>query len=463
MSIQRRLAISITLVLLFSLAVGCGLTYQHVLSKVSTEMRAALTVATDSVTNAIEDKTIGDPLERLRRVVSDFDGDRHVKAILTAPTGAVLAQSRLLPPEEAAPSWFYKLVYAQSPAKALTLPPRYQAIGALRLVADAHNEVAEAWSDARLTLMIMAVFFATVLALAFVTIRAALAPIRHVSAALSRVGAGDYSARLAPRFSRELAPLREGFNAMAARLEVMSATNRALTEQIITLQEEERAELARDLHDEVAPFLFAVGADAAMIRTYLSKGSVDLVGPRADAIAEAARHMQRHVKDVLRRLAPGALLDLGLAGAIDNLFEFWKTRRPLIAFSASITGDPLDPPLDAVAFRVVQESLSNAVRHADPRTIEVTIECDDDLATIVIEDDGAGFVGDAPSAGFGLTGMLERVRSIGGRLEVRNRAGQRGVIVEVTLPITGRDKDPDRFLPLSREPDRPRQGVDVAA
>ena len=467
MSIQRRLAISITLVLLFSLVVGCGLTYQHVLSKVGTEMRAALTVAVDSALNGLDaTDDVGDPLKRLRRIVADFDGDRHVTAILTTPTGDTVAQSRLLQPEDAAPRWFYRLVFSQPSSqpssKDLALPPRYRSVGKLRLVADAHNEIAEAWSDARLTLTIMGIFFAMVLTLAFVTIKAALSPIRDVSVALSRIGTGDYTARLAPRFSRELLPLRDGFNGMAVRLEQMSVQNRALTEQIITLQDEERAELARDLHDDVAPFLFAVGADAAMIRTYVSKGSIDLVGPRADAIAEAVRHMQRRVKDVLRRLAPGALLDLGLAGAIDDLFGFWRTRRPLVAFSSSVTGDPLDPPFDALAFRIVQESLSNAIRHGDPRTIDVTIDCDDERAMIVVEDDGGGFGIGEPAFGFGLTGMQERARSAGGTMAVRNRMSPRGVIVEVTLPIVGREKGLDRSTSESR-PARERRGLDVPA
>ena len=464
MSIQRRLAISITLVLLFSLVVGFGLTYQHVISKVRTEMQAALTVGGDSALNGLDEKEeVSDPARRLRRVVSEFDGDRHVKAVLTSPSGAIVAQSRLLPPDEAAPRWFYRLVLSPSAERDLPLPPPYRAIGSLKLVADAHNEVAEAWSDARLTLTIMAVFFAMVLALAFVTIRAALTPIRDVCEALSRIGTGDLGARIEPRFSRELAPLRDGFNGMAAHLEEMAATNRALTEQIIDLQEEERAELARDLHDEVAPFLFAVGADAAMIRKYLSKGSIDEVGPRAEAIAEAVRHMQRHLKDVLRRLAPGALLDLGLPGAIDNLFGFWKTRRPAISFSASVGGDPLDPPLDAVAFRVVQEGISNAIRHGDPGTIEVTIECDDEIATIVVEDNGRGFSTGVPHFGFGLTGMRQRVFSLGGTMIARNRQTGHGVIIEVTLPLSDKPAPREMLKDVSRDMQRDTQGMDVPA
>ena len=438
MSIQRRLGISITFVLLFSLAVGFGLTYRHVLSKVRTEMQAALNVGADTALNAIGDSDhIGDPLTRLRRIVADFNGDRHLKAVLTSPDGHLILQSHLLVPEDPAPSWFYRITVSMPAARSLVLPKPFADVGTLVLAPDPHNEVAEAWGDLRLTLIIMAVFFAMVLALAFITIKAALAPLRDVCDALRRIGAGDNSVRIAPEMFSELEPLRDGFNGMALQLDEMSRHNHALQEQILNLQEEERAELARDLHDDVAPFLFAVGADAAMIRQYLVKGAIDEVGPRAEAIAEAVRHMQRHLKDVLRRLAPGALLDLGLPGAIDNLVGFWRMRRPNVVFSVAVSGEPIDPPLDAVAFRVVQESFSNAIRHGDPTAIDVVIDVDDDRATIVVEDDGGGFPNGIVTFGFGLTGMQDRVRAAGGTLSVRN-CQSRGVFVEAILPLTAK-------------------------
>ncbi len=449
LSIQRRLAVSITLVLLFSLAIGSGLTYQHVLLKVRTEMQAALAVGVDTALNAIGDRAGAlDPLGKLRAVVHDFDGDRHVRARLAKPDGDVLAQSRLLRPDDAAPSWFYDLVNAAPPTRMLALPPALAGIGTLTLAADPHNEVAEAWSDMRLTLVIMVTFFAAVLALAYATIRAALAPLRDVREALLRIGAGDLSTRIAPGVAHELAPLRDGVNAMAERLAATVEQNRALHEQIINLQEEERAELARDLHDEVAPFVFAVGADATMIKQYLAKEATAEIGPRAEAILDAVRHMQRHLKGVLRRLAPGALLDLGLSGAIDDLIAFWATRRPTVAFSLAVSGEPLDPPLDAIAFRIVQESVSNAIRHGDPSTIDICVDVDVDEATIVVEDDGSGLPADGRS-GFGLAGMRERVRSGGGTITVRNRTTGSGVLVAARLPIPARPTIPERLDALA--------------
>lgn len=444
MSIQRRLALSITLVLLLSLAFGAALTYWHVVAKVRTEMQAALAVGAQTAAKAVGGRDGADaPARQLRRLIEDFDGDRHLRAVLTAGDGRALAQSTLLQPDEPAPAWFYDMVAGPATGADVPLADPFKAIGALRLEADSHNEVAEAWSDVLLTTAIIVVFFSLVLALAFWTIRGALRPLQDVLTALSRIGAGDYATRLSPTLYRELQPLRDGFDAMAERLAVMRAQNRDLHEQILNLQEEERAELARDLHDDVAPFLFAVGADAAMIRQYLAADKTDQVAPRAEAIAESVRHMQKHLKGVLRRLAPETLIDLGLAGAIDNLVAFWRIRRPAIAFTMDLTDEPVDPPLDAVAFRVVQESLSNAIRHGDPATIAICIHQSETMLTIRVEDDGSGFSQDKAPRGFGLASMQERVKAVGGRLAIRDRAEGRGVIIEAELPLRADRDDMD--------------------
>ena len=436
MSIQRRLALSITLVLLLSLALGAALTYWHVVAKVRTEMQAALAVGAQTAAKAVDGRDGTDaPARRLRRLVADFDGDRHIMAVLTTSDGRVLAQSTLLQPDQPAPAWFYAMVAGPATRADLALAEPFKAVGALKLEADPHNEVAEAWSDVLLTTAIMALFFSLVLALVFWTIRGALRPLRDVVTALSRIGEGDYATRLSPAMYRELQPLRDGFDAMAARLATMRAQNRDLHEQILNLQEEERAELARDLHDDVAPFLFSVGADAAMIRQYLLANRIEDVAPRAEAIADSVRHMQKHLKGVLRRLAPETLIDLGLAGAIDNLVAFWRIRRPTLTFTLDLTDEPVEPPLDAVAFRVVQESLSNAVRHGDPTAIDVRVLASETMLTIRVEDDGSGFSQEPPPRGFALASMQERVKAVGGRLSIRDRSGGRGAIIEAELPI----------------------------
>jgi len=201
------------------------------------------------------------------------------------------------------------------------------------------------------------------------------------------------------------------------------------------VQEEERADLARDLHDEVGPLLFAVSVDATMIKQFAKEGDVDLVAARAHEIGESVGEMQRLVKSILGQLRPGVLLDLGLASALDSLVKFWRQRHPDIAFQLSCVEEGFGASVDAVVYRVVQEAVSNAVRHGQPRTVGIAIARDDDGRIIVsVRDNGSGLGGKRHEFGFGLTGMRERVMALGGILTVLSGTGG-GLVVQARLPV----------------------------
>jgi len=158
------------------------------------------------------------------------------------------------------------------------------------------NEVAEAWGDVKLTAATVTVSYLLLLLLAFWALSRALRQIGDVCSALSRVGQGDYSTRLNGPVPLELEPLKTRFNRMAERLAEVEAANGALTKQIMNVQEEERAQIARDLHDEIGPFLFATGADATMIRQLITTSALPAALARSEAIIGSVQHMQRHIR-----------------------------------------------------------------------------------------------------------------------------------------------------------------------
>jgi len=144
---------------------------------------------------------------------------------------------------------------------------------------------------------------------------------------------------------------------------------------------------------------------------------------------------------MLGRLRPVGLAEFGLAGALDNLVEFWRRRHPEIEYRIDLAADceALGEPTDTTAYRVVQECLSNAVRHGPPGRIAVTIERDAgsrpdrDTVRVEVSDDGPGMIDTVP--GFGLRGMAERVKASGGRLTFANRPAG-GLAVTAVLPCS---------------------------
>src|SRR5205814_3947838 len=172
--------------------------------------------------------------------------------------------------------------------------------------------------------------------------------------------------------------LRDSFNRMAARLAESAAENRRLNERLLTLQEEERGELARDLHDEVSPYLFAINADAATASRLIENGRARDAALHVGSIVEAVRHMQSQVRRMLGRLRPIGLAEFGLREAIENQVAFWRRRRPEIRYEVAISAEceNLADAVGTAVCRIVQEALSNAVRHAHPGRVAISIERD---------------------------------------------------------------------------------------
>ena len=169
----------------------------------------------------------------------------------------------------------------------------------------------------------------------------------------------------------EFAALAGGFNHMADQLSALSKSNRQLYAQLQNVQEEERAGIARDLHDEVGAYLFAIQVDAKAV----GKIGTPEAGRLSHAIRESVAHIQNHVKNILRQLKPVSQLEFGLEPAVRDLVAFWARRHPDIAFEQNIAlARASDRPHEEAAYRVVQEALSNAIRHGAPKTIQIEIQ-----------------------------------------------------------------------------------------
>jgi two-component system sensor histidine kinase UhpB len=312
-------------------------------------------------------------------------------------------------------------------------PASLAGLGTIVLEPYPANEVAEAWSDAGLTFDILLLFFVVVLGMNMWLQRRALRPLLRLHDALADIGQGCYDTRIPDVGYVELQPVLSQFNAMAEKLARVEQQKNQLRRQLQRIQEDEGAELARDLHDEVAPFLVAVGTDAALIRHSLAAGAGDRIAGYADQIAASVTHMQRHLREILARLRHSTLAELGLRNGIEALAEFWQQRRPDIVFNLLIADIDVPEARADLAFRIVQEAVTNAIRHGNPGHVLVRIESVADALRIDIADDGQGFDMEEHRNGYGITGMIERARSAGGTLRIEKLAS-RGTVVRATLP-----------------------------
>jgi two-component system sensor histidine kinase UhpB len=355
----------------------------------------------------------------LPRLVRVFDGNRHIRAVLLDGRGAPVAASNPSIPDAPPPRWFVALIDPHARALRLAAPSQDAAI---RIEPVPVNEIGEVWTGLRDALFIVALLSGLALVLIRRAVTRALRPLESVSGALARVGAGDFEARVGTDgATAELARLSQGFNLMAGQLDAMDRENRRLHEQLLTVQDEERSELARDLHDEIGPYLFAVSIDAAAVREFALTGQPAAIATRLDLIQTAVAHMQTQVTDMLQRLRPIRAVEFGLSSAIDDLVAFWRARRPDIVFDLKIAADDaaLGLGLREAFYRVAQEALSNAVRHGAPTRILIEVgTVDGEAAFVRVVDNGMAGARPGGRPRFGLVGMRERVRALGGALTI---------------------------------------------
>jgi two-component system sensor histidine kinase UhpB len=437
MSLRLSMILSIAVLLLATLLLGGWLTYLHAQNKVKTEMEAAIAVGSRIARNSVDDvESPEEAKRRLNLLVADFDGDRHLRAELQDLSGEPLWSSRTAKAQDPAPVWFRTLLGDQPRAAAVDLPKAFDGLGKLVLHADSRNEIDEVWSDVKNTLTVLAAFCSMMLATLTWMIGRTLRPLEDMSRAFAEIGGHDFRARIPEVGPIELRRVYHGFNEMAGRLAQSEEQMRLLQEQLATVQEEERSELARDLHDEIGSVLFAAEVDAASAQRLIEAGRTREALAPVGRLREALGSMQKHVREMLSRLRRAPLLDAGLALAIENQVDFWRGRQPGICFSVSIPAESYGELLDGTIFRIVQESLSNAVRHGQPKNIEVSISEDAGMLRLEVTDDGGGFADLARRAGHGIDGMHERTQRVGGELSVENRKGAKGVRVLAVLPLS---------------------------
>ena len=430
MSLRFRLIGLVCLILLASFVAGGVIAGISASRSVRIEMHAALRVGRQTVAIAVERlHSAADPSRDLNDLVASFEGNRHLRVWLVGEAAHVAKPALESSPFGRAPFWFTDLVGVAPLAARVPAVLSGRDYATVAIETDPHNELQEAWTAFATGLAAQAVFYVLTIAVIYVFVGCALRPLGDLAAALERVGDGRHRTRLSGRLAPELARLRDSFNRMTARLTAGNAENQRLNEQLMTLQEQERCDLARDLHDEVSPYLFAINADATTTSRLLKEGLASEAHRSLDAILDAVRHMQRQVRLMLGRLRPIGLDDFGLTDAIDNIVAFWRRRRPEICCQVTVCDEceGLGGPVGTTICRIVQECLSNAVRHAAPALITVTVDCDHDdrngcdRVKVEIADDGCG-MSEQHRVGYGLLGISERVKAVGGELTFSNRS-----------------------------------------
>jgi two-component system sensor histidine kinase UhpB len=386
-----------------------------------------------------------DAQEAALALVASLGYLRHVRVSV----GAEASAAAMAPPpgvESAAPAWFQSLIRPEVITTTLPVMIGPRRLNYIVIQPDPTEIVAEVWREAKGQLLEGIALAVAAVAATNLLVRMALKPLAGAGETLARLEAGDYAARAEPGGPPEIAAIAARINRLGQALGDLTADVRRLLERVVDAHDEERRTIARELHDETGPHLFALRANAVALNARLQGGEGAAL---ARAIADGVESLQKQNRRILANLRPPALDELGLVPALQALVEQWRRLSPEveIALSADPRIADLGPRASLTLYRFVQEALTNAFRHAQARRIAVRISfepptaaappADPELAGLRarVEDDGRG-VGEEQTPGMGLSGLSDRVRALGGEFRFGS-AAPKGAFVEARFGLAG--------------------------
>ena len=371
---------------------------------------------------------------------------RANEVYLKGPSGEILYRSPAATYKAGreAPAWFARLFTPLSAREVFMLR------GGAQLVVEAQpsRAVLDAWDNILRISVVGVAMLVIVNAAAFWLVARVFKPIPVIADGLERLQRGDLAFRLPPLAGSEAEVIGKAFNRMAQAVEDKVQAERQVRDAEARLEErremasladqrveEERRLIAHELHDEFGQSVTAIRSLALAIAA--QGGSRDpATGEAARLISDEAARLYDAMHSLIPRLAPLSLDALGLTATIENLVRDWQRRHPSICIGVKhrLPAD-LGPNVTLTIYRVVQEGLTNALRHARPSTVEISVEAEAQRIHVSVADDGVGLPADWARPGhYGLRGLADRVTQLGGTLDVLNqRSG--GVLLSADIPL----------------------------
>jgi two-component system sensor histidine kinase UhpB len=453
LSLRARLNTILALVLMLGLAINIARLLLEAGPRVQAEDQSVIRLARGFVETLVAGlNEAPDPDASLNRIIEDFNRLRHVSLTRENPAigtnAAAPGRSKADDGPNGPPAWFVALVHPERTSVSVPVAINGKS-GSLVITSHPNDEMNEIWDGIVTQLQVGSAIAVALLLITMTVVSRALAPIQALTDAMTRIELGDYDTRVKPDGPPELAAIGSKLNHLAAALGEAVEDKRRLAERVVSLQDVERKEIARELHDEFGPYLFALRAHISSLVRIAGSPDPDVASLRkhGSAIWEQVNALQQFNRRVLEKLRPVGLAELGLREALSALLRLWREAHPEVVIETIISpslGEPGETA-DLTIYRIIQEALTNVFRHADATRIDVTIEPTDLPSTaargrrgsvlVRVCDNGSGLLRDH-KLGLGLVGMRERVMALGGTVTVAS--ADDGVTVEAVVPCDER-------------------------
>jgi len=303
----------------------------------------------------------------------------------------------------------------------------------IRLIANPNDEIKEAWRETLIFISLLLLLTLLISSCVFIVIGRALRPVDEILQAFTDIEKEHYHKPL-PAFNLpEFNNIAKGINHLSENLSASKVKNQQLTKQSLDIRENERRYLARELHDEMGQSLSAIKALSVSAKDNKETNSQPL-----SEIENICDHLFHVVRNRMQQLTPALLSEFGLSAAVGEMVDQWPGNSH-IELTLDSTLDSLIQHNSIHYYRIIQESLTNILNHAQAQNIWITLSKIDyaksTSISLTIKDSGIGFNPNDVVSGRGLINIKERVESLGGTLSINSSLGA-GCQLSAILPIS---------------------------
>jgi two-component system, NarL family, sensor histidine kinase UhpB len=446
LSLRARINLLLALILTLGLAINVGRLVLEAAPRVQAEDQSVTRLAREFIETIVTGlNEAPNPDLRLDQIVQDLKRLRHISITRQDDGSVVPASVDDADDASSVPAWFIALIHPEKTSVSVPVSIHGKQT-ALVITSIPNDEIAEIWDGIVTQIEIGSVVALALFLITMTVIGRALAPLEALAQAMVEIEGGSYDVRVAPGGAPELNAICARLNHLAMTLGEAVEEKRRLIERAVSLQDLERKEIARELHDEFGPHLFVLRAHvgAVMRLAEVHQPEAEALRKHGGAVLEQVNELQQLTRRILEKLRPVGLAELGLREALGSLLRFWRHSHPDVAIATTISQslDEAGETADLTIYRVVQEALTNVFRHAGATEVNVSIAPAErsagtrdarDYALVRVSDNGRGLKPDQ-KFGLGLTGMRERLLALGGTLTVAS--GDSGVVIEAMVPTS---------------------------
>ena len=438
LSLRTKLSIYVGAAISVAVALCIALFIFHAATRINSESESARRLANDFIVSALPSiNQLDKPEAELERLIKEANHLRHAR-IYSSRTSVQDDTGNSL---ESPPNWFTRFLTPNSESREIEIVTKSGFEDKITIKANPADEITEIWQEIKwISIASLGVISATVLIISIV-VSNTLSPLAGYVQALSLLDAGERTLIVSGYKTPEFKIIADRINGLSQTLSKLDEENHLLIQKMITLQDNERKEIARDLHDEFGPALFMLRICVGELKKKITISfGEDKYLNDWSAVDQNIDKLQQVNRKILGRLRPAALEEMGLSGAIEAMIKSWRKTDPSVEMVYCFPEEKLTMTeiQSLTAYRIIQESLTNIYRHSRATKVNVRLFLEklspSSQLVISVADNGIG-IGENSQDGIGLRGMKERMLIVGGELKI-SRLSPSGTEIKALMPLS---------------------------